>query len=127
MGRVQLGQNFTQDENAKIVAFLKTLTGEQPRIGVPILPPSSDAPPRPTPFEPKKSAHRRAASGPSKPPTGGKAGTAGSTAAPQGGGRLAPWIAPLLPTDGAGPAGKARPGRAQNPMKINHLHSHPAR
>jgi cytochrome c peroxidase len=50
MGRLQLGRTFSPDENAAIVAFLKTLTGEQPRILVPILPPSSDATPRPTPF-----------------------------------------------------------------------------
>lgn len=51
MGRLQLGKKFTPDENAAIVAFLKTLTGEQPRLVMPILPPSSDATPRPTPFE----------------------------------------------------------------------------
>ncbi|MCR6629142.1 MAG: cytochrome-c peroxidase [Magnetospirillum sp.] len=51
MGRIQLGKNFTADENAKIVAFLKSLTGEQPSFKMPILPPSSDATPRPTPFE----------------------------------------------------------------------------
>lgn len=50
MGRLQLGKKFTPDENAAIVAFLKTLTGEQPRIVLPILPPSSDATPRPQPF-----------------------------------------------------------------------------
>lgn len=50
MGRLQLGKKFTPDENAAIVAFLKTLTGEQPRLLVPVLPPSSDATPRPTPF-----------------------------------------------------------------------------
>jgi cytochrome c peroxidase len=50
MGRLQLGKRFTPDENAAIVAFLKTLTGEQPRIVLPLLPPSSDATPRPTPF-----------------------------------------------------------------------------
>jgi len=54
MGRVQLGKNFTKEENAKIVAFLKTLTGDQPQIGMPVLPPSSDATPRPTPFDKKK-------------------------------------------------------------------------
>jgi hypothetical protein len=32
MGRLQLGRQFSDDENAKIVAFLKTLTGDQPRI-----------------------------------------------------------------------------------------------
>ena len=50
MGRLQLGKKFTKDENAKVVAFLKTLTGDQPNFTLPILPPSSDATPRPTPF-----------------------------------------------------------------------------
>ncbi len=50
MGRLQLGKKFTADENAKIVAFLKTLTGDQPTFTMPILPPSSDSTPRPTPF-----------------------------------------------------------------------------
>ncbi|RAU20999.1 cytochrome C biogenesis protein CcsA [Paramagnetospirillum kuznetsovii] len=51
MGRIQLGKQFSDDENAKIVAFLKTLTGDQPNFKLPILPPSSDATPRPTPFD----------------------------------------------------------------------------
>lgn len=51
MGRLQLGKNFTKDENARIVAFLKTLTGDQPAFMMPILPPSSDATPRPNPFK----------------------------------------------------------------------------
>jgi len=50
MGRIQLGKKFTKDENAQIVAFLKTLTGDQPSFMLPILPPSSDSTPRPTPF-----------------------------------------------------------------------------
>jgi cytochrome c peroxidase len=50
MGRLQLGKKFTEAENAKVVAFLKTLTGDQPSFTLPILPPSSDATPRPTPF-----------------------------------------------------------------------------
>ncbi|MDR3392897.1 MAG: cytochrome-c peroxidase [Sulfuriferula sp.] len=50
MGRVQLGKQFTPEETAKIVAFLKTLTGDQPNFKLPILPPSSDTTPRPTPF-----------------------------------------------------------------------------
>ncbi len=50
MGRIQLGKKFTKDENEKIVAFLKTLTGDQPSFAMPVLPPSSDATPRPTPF-----------------------------------------------------------------------------
>ena len=53
MGRVQLGKKFTDAENAKIVAFLKTLTGDQPSFKLPILPPSADATPRPTPFAAK--------------------------------------------------------------------------
>jgi cytochrome c peroxidase len=50
MGRLQLGRTFTATENAQIVAFLKTLTGEQPKFALPILPPSTDATPRPQPF-----------------------------------------------------------------------------
>jgi cytochrome c peroxidase len=50
MGRIQLGKKFSKDENAKIVAFLKTLTGDQPSFTLPILPPSSDTTPRPVPF-----------------------------------------------------------------------------
>ncbi|MCB4359866.1 cytochrome-c peroxidase [Quatrionicoccus australiensis] len=53
MARIQLGKKFTADENAKVVAFLKTLTGDQPNFKLPILPPSADATPRPTPFEKK--------------------------------------------------------------------------
>ena len=53
MGRIQLGKKFTPEENAKIVAFLKTLTGEQPQLTMPILPPSSDKTPRPEPFAKK--------------------------------------------------------------------------
>ncbi|MGV8898498.1 MAG: cytochrome-c peroxidase [Burkholderiaceae bacterium] len=51
MGRLQLGRKFSIDENAKLVAFLKTLTGDQPKIMMPILPPSSDNTPRPQPFD----------------------------------------------------------------------------
>lgn len=51
MGRLQLGKTFTREENAKIVAFLKTLTGDQPSFLMPVLPPSSDTTPRPTPFK----------------------------------------------------------------------------
>jgi len=50
MGRIQLGRQFDADENAKIVAFLKTLTGDQPSFALPILPPSTDATPRPDPW-----------------------------------------------------------------------------
>jgi len=51
MGRLQLGKTFTPEENDEIVAFLKTQTGEQPSFSLPILPPSSENTPRPTPFE----------------------------------------------------------------------------
>ena len=51
MGRLQLGKKYTAEENAQLVAFLKTLTGDQPQFALPILPPSADATPRPVPFE----------------------------------------------------------------------------
>lgn len=51
MGRLQVGKQFSAEENAKIVAFLKTLTGDQPAIQLPILPPSTDKTYRPQPFE----------------------------------------------------------------------------
>jgi cytochrome c peroxidase len=50
MGRLQLGREFSKDENAKIVAFLKTLTGQQPQMMLPVLPASTDTTPRPNPF-----------------------------------------------------------------------------
>jgi len=50
MGRIQLGKKFTKDENVKIVAFLKTLTGDQPSFLMPILPPSTEKTPQPNPF-----------------------------------------------------------------------------
>jgi len=51
MGRLQLGKKFSKEENAQIVAFLKTLTGEQPAFSLPVLPPSTDKTPRPKPFD----------------------------------------------------------------------------
>lgn len=50
MGRLQLGKKFSDKENAQIVAFLKTLTGDQPSFKLPILPPSTDKTPQPQPF-----------------------------------------------------------------------------
>jgi cytochrome c peroxidase len=50
MGTIQLGKQFSEQENAQIVAFLKTLTGDQPAFALPILPPSVDETPRPQPF-----------------------------------------------------------------------------
>jgi cytochrome c peroxidase len=51
MGKLQLGRSYEADELDKIVAFLKTLTGEQPSFTLPILPPSTDSTPPPAPFE----------------------------------------------------------------------------
>ncbi len=51
MGRIQLGKKFSAQENAQIVAFLKTLTGDQPAFQLPILPPSTDKTPPPKPFD----------------------------------------------------------------------------
>lgn len=51
MGKLQLGKQFSAEENASIVAFLKTLTGDQPNFKLPILPPSSDKTPAPKPFD----------------------------------------------------------------------------
>ncbi|MCU7795803.1 MAG: cytochrome-c peroxidase [Candidatus Thiodiazotropha sp. (ex Myrtea spinifera)] len=51
MGRLQLGKKFTKAENMQIVAFLKSLTGDQPAFQMPILPPSTDSTPAPKPFE----------------------------------------------------------------------------
>jgi len=50
MGRLQLGRSFKPHQNARIVAFLKTLTGRQPTFQIPVLPPSSNSTPRPKPF-----------------------------------------------------------------------------
>lgn len=47
MGSSQLGAKLSEKEVDDIVAFLKTLTGEQPRVEYPILPPSTDATPKP--------------------------------------------------------------------------------
>ena len=50
MARVQVGRRFTPAENASVVAFLRTLTGDMPSFTLPMLPPSSDKTPRPVPF-----------------------------------------------------------------------------
>ena len=49
MGTSQLGAQLTAEEIDTIVAFLDTLTGEQPRITYPILPPSVALTPQPEP------------------------------------------------------------------------------
>jgi cytochrome c peroxidase len=47
MGSAQLGITLNNEEAEDIVAFLHTLTGRQPEITYPILPPNSDATPKP--------------------------------------------------------------------------------
>jgi cytochrome c peroxidase len=47
MAQTQLGKSLSPKEAADIVAFLQSLTGEQPRIVVPTLPPSAGTTPRP--------------------------------------------------------------------------------
>jgi len=51
MAWVQLNRKFSENGNDKVVAFLKSLTGELPRIVLPILPPSGPDTPPPQPFE----------------------------------------------------------------------------
>jgi len=47
MGDAQLGEKLTDEETKLIVAFLKTLTGEQPRVELPILPVRTNDAPKP--------------------------------------------------------------------------------
>ncbi|HQQ77071.1 MAG TPA: cytochrome-c peroxidase [Thermoanaerobaculia bacterium] len=47
MGSAQLGHTLTDAEAASVTIFLRTLTGRQPRVPNPVLPPSSDATPQP--------------------------------------------------------------------------------
>ena len=47
MAEYQFGLKLTDDETGKIVAFLRTLTGDQPSIIFPILPPSTSTTPEP--------------------------------------------------------------------------------
>jgi len=49
MGSAQLGATLNASETASIVHFLKTLTGEQPRMEYPILPPHTASTPLPDP------------------------------------------------------------------------------
>lgn len=49
MGVSQLGAELTEEEIDKITAFLASLTGEQPDVTYPILPPSVADTPRPKP------------------------------------------------------------------------------
>lgn len=47
MAELQLNATLTPEETAKVVAFLKALTGEQPQVTHPILPPSNENTPKP--------------------------------------------------------------------------------
>ncbi len=47
MGTAQLGKTLSADENEKIVAFLGSLTGKQPNVKYPILPPNGAGTPTP--------------------------------------------------------------------------------
>lgn len=50
MADIQLGKELTEKQTKEMVAFLNSLTGEQPQITLPILPPSNKNTPRPVPF-----------------------------------------------------------------------------
>ncbi len=47
MGSAQLGAKITDEEADTIIAFLHTLTGRQPKVDYPILPPNADGTPLP--------------------------------------------------------------------------------
>lgn len=47
MGTAQLGRELDADEASTIAAFLRTLTGRQPTVEYPILPPSTASTPKP--------------------------------------------------------------------------------
>jgi cytochrome c peroxidase len=47
MGTAQLGIELSPAETEKITSFLRTLTGDQPRVVYPVLPPNSKTTPRP--------------------------------------------------------------------------------
>ncbi|MEI9412900.1 cytochrome-c peroxidase [Mesorhizobium salmacidum] len=49
MGTAQLGTRLAPEDVSSIVAFLRTLTGEQPQVTYPALPPSVATTPRPAP------------------------------------------------------------------------------
>jgi len=47
MATAQLGASLDESQTAQIVAFLESLTGAQPQVVYPILPPSTAETPRP--------------------------------------------------------------------------------
>lgn len=50
MGRLQLGRKYSDEEIEMLVAFMKTLTGELPKMELPILPATGKDTQRPDPF-----------------------------------------------------------------------------
>ena len=52
MGSSQLGETLSEKEIEAITAFLETLTGEQPRVEIPLLPTSTATTPKPQPMQP---------------------------------------------------------------------------
>jgi cytochrome c peroxidase len=50
MAKLQLGQDLNPQQRGQIVAFLQSLTGEQPQFPLPELPPSTPQTPTPEPF-----------------------------------------------------------------------------
>ena len=70
MGTSQLGKELAPKEVSAITAFLKTLTGQQPRIELPLLPVSTDQTPKPEPMVKgavEKAAEKPAAATKAKP------------------------------------------------------------
>ncbi|MEW5754976.1 MAG: cytochrome-c peroxidase [Pseudomonadota bacterium] len=57
MGATQLGIELKDKEIKSITAFLRTLTGQQPRVDYPILPVSTDKTPKPVPMTQGKAGH----------------------------------------------------------------------
>ena len=47
MGGSQLGRDLSAEEVDRIVAFLESLTGTRPDVDLPVMPPGTDATPRP--------------------------------------------------------------------------------
>ncbi len=50
MGQAQLGRDFTEDESGQITTFLLSLTGDQPVVEYPVLPPHTADTPLPDPW-----------------------------------------------------------------------------
>ena len=51
MAKLQLGRELPQEDIDNMVAFMRTLTGDQPQLVIPQLPPSRANTPLPRPFD----------------------------------------------------------------------------